>query len=241
MMNDPRIDFRLVEALAMLISERSVTLAANRLNISQPAMSHNLSKLRKIFEDPILTRGRGGLVPTARALELGVTAREILDGVARLTAPTPKFNPKLSETTFVLTATEYTEYVLAGGLMAELRVEAPHARMIVRPPDRQLMMGWLERGEVDIRLGWVYEPEPVLRTAPLFEEKLVVIARRGHPQINGRLTLQEYLGSMHVNSEVAGSRTTGKAITEALGRLAGKIEIGLQVQNALTIPHAVAA
>jgi DNA-binding transcriptional LysR family regulator len=87
MMNDARIDFRLVEALATLIAERSVTRAADRLDISQPAMSHILSKPRKIFVDPILTRGRDGLVPTARALELEITAREILWGVARLTAP----------------------------------------------------------------------------------------------------------------------------------------------------------
>ncbi len=240
MANTSEIEIRLLHALRALVAQRSITRAAERLNMSQPAMSHTLSRLRRIFNDPILTRSQGGLVPTARALEADEVASEILGGVARLTAPPPVFEPLTSETTFVLTATEYIEYVLVSSLLAELRIQAPHIRLEIRPPDRSLVMGWLERREVDLRLGWVYKPDPVLKSTTLFEEKLIVIACSDHPKIQGSLSMEQYLDSAHVNSEVAQRRTTGRTIDEVIGNLSHRLVRQVQVQSALTIPQAVA-
>ena len=224
----------------MLVEERAVTKAAERLGLSQPAMSHALARLRDIFGDPLLTRGSEGLVPTARAQELYEKSSVILQGLDGLMSPRGAFDPRTSEDTFVLTATEYTEHILLGRLMAVIAEETPQIRIEFWPAAPTRVMGLLERREVDFRLGWVYEPHPVLRSRPLFEEKLVVITRRAHPDIDGSISLEQYVSSRHVHSEVVGQRTTGRAIDDVLGPLARKLVRRVKVQSALTIPNAVA-
>ena len=153
--------------------------------------------------------------------------------------PVP-FDPRTSATTFVLTSTEYVGSVLAAKFITALQDEAPHVKVEFRPPDRSQVMAWLERGEVDLRLGYVHEPDPILRSKPLFEEKLVVIARAHHPEIQGAITLTQYLSARHVTSELAGWTTSGRNIDKALGDLHSQREKQMQVQSALTIPHVVA-
>jgi DNA-binding transcriptional LysR family regulator len=156
-----------------------------------------------------------------------------------INVPVP-FDPKTSTTTFVLTATEYVESVLAAKLVAALQDEAPHAKVEFRRPDRSQVMAWMERGEVDLRLGYVYEPDPILRSKPLFEEKLVVVARAHHSVIRGAITLTQYLTTRHVTSELAGWTTSGRAIDKALGDIDSQREKHVHVQSALTIPRVVA-
>jgi DNA-binding transcriptional LysR family regulator len=239
-MNDPEIEVRLLRCLTVLVEVCSVSRAAERLGTSQPAMSHSLARLRQIFGDPILTRSKSGLVPTARAVELDGVARSVLNDLDRMSNVSVPFDPKTSTTTFVLTATEYVESVLAAKFVTALQDEAPHVKVEFRPPDRSQAMAWMERGEIDLRLGYVHEPDPILRSKLLFEEKLVVVARADHPEIRGAITLTQYQATRHVTSELAGWTTSGRAIDKALGDIHSQREKQVHVQSALTIPRVVA-
>ncbi len=241
MTNDPEIDIRLLRCLTALVTLRSVSRAADQLGSSQPAMSHSLARLRQIFGDPILTRGTGGLTPTARALELDKMARSVLSEVTKMTSLSTPFDPQSTPTTLVLTSTEYVESVLAGSLSSALLKEAPHVRVVFRPPDRSQIVAWLERGEVDLRLGYVHEPNPILRQKLLFEEKLVVIARKGHPIIKDVVTLDQYRSAGHVTSEIDGWTTSGRAIDDVLGDIGLRREKCARLQSALTVPSVVAS
>ena len=101
-MNIQELDFRLLQCFATLLSERSVSRAAARLDLSQPAMSHALGRLRRLFDDPLLLKGHGHMTPTARALELEVEVRALLAGAERLVSRPAEFVAATTRTRFGL-------------------------------------------------------------------------------------------------------------------------------------------
>jgi DNA-binding transcriptional LysR family regulator len=234
------VDLALLRCFSVLMAERNVTKAAERLQLSQPAVSHALARLRRLFDDPLLLRGPGRMTPTSRALELDAPVARILAGVETLVARPPDFDPRHSRATFVLTATGYAEYLLAPTLLARLGREAPGVDIDIRTPNPELVPGWLERGEVDFRLGWIRDPAAGLRSKPLFQDKLVCLARRGHPVARPGMSVEQYLALPHVRSQLSVATTTGRVIDEAAGALGAKLRLMLLVQNYLTIPYVVA-
>lgn len=234
------VDLPLLRCFSVLMSERNVTRAAERLGLSQPAVSHALARLRRLFDDPLLLRAQGHMTPTSRALELDAAVGRILAGVEALLEEPPGFDPRRSRASFVLTATEYTEYVLAPKLLERLRREAPGVDIDIRRPNRALAAGWLERGEIDFRLGWVRDPAAGLRSKPLFQDRLVCLARRDHPVAQPGMGIAQYIDLPHVRQQIIGSTETGRIIDETVSALGAKLRLMLLVQNYLTIPYAVA-
>ena len=96
-MANPRFDLNLLRNLDMLLRERSVTGAAQQLELSQPAMSNSLRRLRQLFGDPLLVRTSEGMVPTERALALQPVIREVLATVERAVQPQTEFDPARSD------------------------------------------------------------------------------------------------------------------------------------------------
>jgi DNA-binding transcriptional LysR family regulator len=235
------VEIRLLRVFAMLMAERSVSRAAERLRLSQPATSHALTRLRKLFNDPLLLRSREGMVPTDRALRIEGDIGELLAGYDRLVAAPEPFRPESSQRVFVLTATEYAEFVLLPPILARVRANAPHIRIEVRAPNQARALDWLESGEIDLRLAWVRDPTPSLRSQLLFHDRLVCVARAGHPEISGALTLAQYMELPHARPEIAGRTTSGRVIDEAVTALGGKLRLALSVQNYLMVPFTVAA
>ncbi len=241
MQNTNNIDLRLLRVLAALVAERNVSRAAERLGLSQPATSHALARLRSMFDDPLLLRSRKGMVPTERAMELAREAEELLDRYERLVSPPAPFRPEATRRRFVLTATEYAEFVLLPPLLARLRAEAPGVRIDIRAPDQPRLLEWLERGEIDLRIGWVRNPTPTLRSQALFQDRLVCVACRDHPALANGLTLERYLALPHVRPEIIGRATTGRVVDEAVAAAGGELNLMLGVQNYLPILYTVAA
>ena len=102
-------DLQLLRCFEALLTERSVSRAAQRLNLSQPAMSHALGRLRTLFDDPLLARGRDTMTPTARALVLEPQVREALSAAYRLMEKRPIFRPAESNHEFTVMTAEYVE------------------------------------------------------------------------------------------------------------------------------------
>ena len=107
-----QVDLNLLVALEALLSERSVTRAAQRLGLSQPAMSAALARLRALFNDPLLLRTARGMLPTAKGVELAAPVKQVLDEIGRIVRQAEAFDPASAEVTFTITASDYVEFTI---------------------------------------------------------------------------------------------------------------------------------
>lgn len=229
-------ELRLLRVFRILMTERSVSRAAERLGVSQPAMSHALQRLRVLFGDPLLLRSSKGMVPTERASEIIGIVDSLLAHYDRLVSPQGPFDPALSQRRFVLTAPEYAEHLLLPRLFKYLRDNAPGISVEVRAPDRDRSTTWLERGEIDLRIAWILKPPSSLRSMPLFQDRIVCIADRDHPNVRGTLSLAQYLSLPHIRLLGGGRTTAGQVIDGAIEKAGGGTRPMFLVQNVLTIP-----
>jgi DNA-binding transcriptional LysR family regulator len=180
------------------------------------------------------------MTPTARALELENGVRALLTGAERLMTRPADFVPATSKSRFVVMTPEFVEYLLAPPLVAHAEIHAPGIDIAFRTSDPEHAPDWFENGEIDIRLGWVPDPPPLLRVKLLFRDPLVCIARRSHPRLKSRISAEQYLAAAHVRVERPRTRVSTGAIDAAVSALGGRLRIALQVQNAFALAHAVA-
>jgi DNA-binding transcriptional LysR family regulator len=145
-----RIDLNLLISLQILMEERSVSRAAERLNITQPAMSKTLSRLRILFDDPLFTRSSRGMQPTPRATELATGLSTILGDISNLMSSS-RFDPWTFDGEVVLALSEYIGVVLLPGLMEGLARQAPRLRVrVITRIENQLEE--LARGNLDFAI-----------------------------------------------------------------------------------------
>ncbi|MHB2246636.1 LysR family transcriptional regulator [Pseudomonas fitomaticsae] len=206
-MNDlRRIDLNLLVILDALLSEQHVTRAAERLHLSQPAVSHALARLRDLLGDPLLVRAGSSLVPTARALELAAPLAETLAQVQSLLAPNT-FDPARARRTFRLAMSDYGAAIILPGLIRTLRTEAPGIDLQISHASREGMVEGLLNGDIDLAAGVLPELPGELRSTPLFEERYVCLLDRHSLPADGQLDLPTYLSRPHVLLEMRGSGT----------------------------------
>lgn len=207
LMNDlRRVDLNLLVILDALLSEQHVTRAAERLHLSQPAVSHALARLRDVLGDPLLVRQGGGLVPTPRALELATPLADALAQVQALLAPN-RFEPLLAQRTFRLAMSDYGAALLLPSLMRTLRREAPGIRLQMIHTSREGMLEGLLNGEIDVSAGVFPDMPAELRNTPLFNEHYACLVDRESLPPGGTLDLPTYLARPHVLLEMRGSGT----------------------------------
>ena len=235
------IDLRLLRCFDALMADRSVSRAAQRMNISQPAMSVALARLRRAFGDPLFLRGHGEMVPTSRALALEETVRSVLDGMGKLASAAAPFDARTATLQFTLTAPGYIGHVLLPRLMRQLEKNAPAVRIEVRAANRERATEWLESGEIDFRLGWIHEPPTGLRFKTLYRDRLVCIAARQHPQIPRKLTWELFCALPHVRTMVHRQSDSGQVIDQAVEALGKRLNIALLVQEVFMVPYIVAS
>ncbi len=225
------VDLNLLVLLDHLIERRSVTAAAAAANLSQPAMSRALARLRALLDDPVLARGADGLVPTPRALALQPTLRRVLAEIRDVVAP-QAFHPATWRDQVTLAATDHQTVMLLPDLMARLSREAPglDARVV---PFAAAMLDELRDGRVHLSFGITEQPlPPGLRFAPLHRDRFVTLLRRGHPAA-ADWTLERFAALDHVLVTVMGDGRG--ALDDDLERL------GLRRRIALRLPHFYAA
>src|ERR1700756_3528099 len=127
----PMLDLNLLRVFHVMLEERNVTRAGARLGLSQSAVSHALNRLRYALNDELFLRGPNGMVPTARAIEMGPQVHAARAQLQAAIAPAD-FSPANSERRFVLVAGAYACAVLAPPLVARLATEAPLAALAIR-------------------------------------------------------------------------------------------------------------
>jgi DNA-binding transcriptional LysR family regulator len=208
-MDIKRIDFNLLVTLDALLAERSVSRAAQRLNLSQPALSAQLARLREMLGDPLFVPSHRGMTPTPLALGLQAPLAAALAQLRDVVTAARAFDPARDEFTLHVACSDYVQAALLLDFTLALRRDAPGLRIALRPADSARLEAQMEKGDVDLA---VLTPEGIaesLRSRPLFEERYVFIARRGHPALRRPLVTARFCELDHVMvSPRGGSFTT---------------------------------
>ncbi len=238
-MDTGKVDLNLLVALDALLAERNVTRAAGRLGLSQPALSAQLARLRDLFGDPLFLPAQRGLTPTVRALELEAPVRQALDQVHDVLARGRGFDPATADLTVAIACSDYVQVAVIAPLVLDLRVSAPNMRIAIRQLDGSLLGQQMEAGLIDLAAMTPSTAAPALRTRPLFRERYVTIARRRHPRVKGKLTLDDFAELEHVVVSPRGGGFGGPVDT-ALGKLGRQRRIAVSAASFLFVPELVA-
>lgn len=233
-------DVKLLRAFTVFMRERSVSRAGEAMNLSQPAATHTLNRLRQLLNDPLLLRSRGRMVPTERALEIEPAVLALIEDYDRLTQPSLAFDPKLSRRTFHVSAPEFAERVVVPGLLRRLRQLAPGVRLEVHAPAGERAFELMERGELDMRIAWLIPP-PVtsLRSVRLFNDRLICVADRRHRALKDGITMALFISLPHVRTVGYSQTTTGRAIDSAIARRGRKVVPAQVVQTFSTMLRSI--
>jgi DNA-binding transcriptional LysR family regulator len=192
------IDLNLLVAFDALLSERSVSEAALRLGLTQPAMSKRLAKLRKILRDDIFVRTSEGMQPTERAMDLAEPIQAALRQVEAALSSHLAFQPSLSNRIFRIATTDLVAVVLIPELIRRLQISATNLSLILRVLHRTEIAEAIEAGKIDLAITLLPDAPPTIRRMALFEERYVCLVAQNHPEIRNRLTLEQYVSSPHV-------------------------------------------
>ena len=219
------IDLHLVRVLHTVITERSVSRAAMRLQATQPLVSAQLKRLRRLTADPLLVRSGAGMVPTDAALAMLELAARLLEDADRLFDPRHRatgFDPASCVLSFRIAASDYLDPLFLPGLVEVLKREAPSAGIDLHPLSSDFdYRRALASGEVDLVIGNWLQPPGELHRARLIDDEVVCLVAADHPATRGgrQWTAERYLQCEHVAPTAlhAGGRGVIDEHLQALG------------------------
>jgi DNA-binding transcriptional LysR family regulator len=237
MVNLRSFDLNLLLALKALLEEKSVSRAAERLCLSQPAMSHVLSKLRSQLDDPILVKSASGMVPTARALALLAPTVAVLREIERIVQSPPTFDPATSRRRFVISTSDYVAFAVLPELAESIMRIAPNIEVQIRQPIVGPPHLALEEDNIDVAIGFdaIFGSTQHIRSDMLMGESIVGLTRQCNAVIPGdEITLAQFLECKHI---LITWREAGTGlIDDCLAKLGLRRNISLILPNFLTTP-----
>lgn len=232
------VDLNLLKAFDALAAERAVTRAASRIGLSQPAMSHALSRLRDLFSDELFVRTPSGMEPTARAREIAPLVSSAIEQIEAALNLGAGFDPATSTATFTAGMGEYAEVALVGRLAEAFSRAAPHATLRLRSMHGADAAEQLDRGAIDVAVAHLRNMPPTIGTTLLFRDPFVVVVRKGHPIAASPLTVEAYAAQDHVLVSPRG-QSTG-ALDRLLVDYGQRRRVALLVATYLAVPAALA-
>ncbi|WP_394781321.1 LysR family transcriptional regulator [Undibacterium sp.] len=232
------IDLNLLVILDALLTESSVTQAAARLYLTQPATSHALERLRLLFGDPLLERRKGGMALTARAEELQAPLREILEELQRL-VQVPDLPLSEIKQTVHLAMPDYPAALIVPQLWAALQGSAPGVNLAVHNwTDNSLEIARLQKGEISLVLSTLGAVPADVEKVHIAQETYVGIAALNHP-ISEHPDGEEFTSYPHVLVSAKGSQAT--PFDQRLATLGLQRRVGISIASFLTVPSIVEA
>ncbi len=191
--NDFRgVDLNLLVTFLVLYREKSVSVAAQKLFLGQPAVSSALARLRELFGDSLFVRSAQGMQPTSRADYLAQRLAPLLEQIQSTLFHTPDFDPRLSQRQFTLGMADWVEICLMPPLLARLQDSAPRMRINILATNPYQDNELLEHGKVDMALSVSAAPASWLRRSPLLTQGFLVLWHPLQLPLPGPLTLAEY-------------------------------------------------
>lgn len=195
-MNIDHFDLNLLVCFDVLMRERNVSRAAEKLNISQPAMSNSLKRLRHHFGDPLLVRTTGGMQPTEKALELEPLIRQSLTVAEEALSPNEDFDPLSSQRTFRLLVSDYVEGTLITALVAYLQQHAPKLSLDIMTLSDGSFQD-LEKGAIDLAINRFDSVPQSFYQRPIWKDSFSCLLAQDHPLIENN-TIDNYLAESHI-------------------------------------------
>ena len=181
-----------------LLRERRASRVAESLGLSQPAISHALTRLRDLFEDPLFVRRPHGFEPTRRALELGPQIEALIGLAGEALNPNAGFDPARSTRLFRIGAPDFVTGLIGAELINRFRVAAPRAYFAIGHVAEEDAFKALRQGEVDFAVGRFGAARPGYVVEPLFEDVYCVAARQGHPRVSGSIDVATWRAVGHI-------------------------------------------
>jgi len=191
------IDLNLLVVLDALLVERHVSRAAVRLNMSQPAVSHALARLRQLFNDPLLIRRNGQLVPSAKAHQIAPTLTAALHRMHDVLGPCG-FDPAGETRTFRLAMSDYGSAIVLPGLLRMLRSTAPGIDLVITQASREMMLRQILDGECDLAVGVFPDLPERIEASQLFAETFACLADRDGLRGGDGLDIEDYVARPHM-------------------------------------------
>jgi len=233
-----RYDLNLLPVFMALMEERSVTRAAARLGITQPALSNALNRLRDTLKDPLFIRERYGIKPTQFAEEISPVILETLAKLDDVILGRQHFDAATSTRVFNIAPNSYVEIVLIPRVVARLRQLAPAIKVSLAPFGANLAEAGLVSGTTDMALGRIVDPPDNLIVQHLMDDGLACVVRADHPDVRDSLSREQYEQLRHVNVLPPGRMRVG--LFQALERQGLRRELAISVTHFLAVPEIIA-
>lgn len=234
-----RYDLNLLPIFMTLMEERSVTRAANRLAMTQAALSNALGRLRVLLKDPLFIRERYGMRPTPKAEQLATELGAALASIDAVVLGQQGFDPAHASAMFTIAANSYVEFVFVPVLAARLRELAPGARLRTLPFGADIAETGVGSGTTALVLGRVSGAPDNLVVQHVADDGLACVVRADHPVIGTRIGKQQYERLQHVNVLPPGRLREG--LFQALDRQGLKRDVAVSVTHFTSIPEIIAA
>lgn len=226
-----KIDLHLIRVLNTVLTERSVSRAAIRLGMYQPAVSASLKRLRELAGDPLLVRSGAGMVPTDAGLRMIDPSARILRAAEVLFSDARGFDPATATSTFSLACSDYMDPLFLPQLVAQIKNQAPLCHVDIHPlSGASDYRTRLAQGEVDIVVGNWPAPPDDLHMARLFGDEVVCLVAKDHPAVRRGWDSASWLAAEHVAPTPTHPGAKG-VIDEHLDKL------GLQRNISVRCPH----
>lgn len=204
-MNIRDLDLNLLFVFEAIYSTNNISHAAERLDISQPAMSNALARLRKRIDDPLFVRNGNGVIPTSRAEAMIDPVRTALSAIRQSIDPVDSFDPQTSSRKFKLIVADPVEHIVMPGLLRDT-AQNPDVRYELLPPQSTNIEEALLLDKIDLAVFLMPAHNAEIVCQPLCPLDLVVIARIGHPRIDGVISAQNFLQERGVSLSIAPGR-----------------------------------
>ncbi|WP_371614548.1 LysR family transcriptional regulator [Streptomyces sp. NBC_00454] len=211
------LDLNLLVALDVLLEESSVSRAAARLHLSEPAMSRTLGRIRKALGDPVLVRAGRTMVPTPHALAIQVEVRAVVERACALFLAGGRVDLASLTRTFTVLANEFFTAVFGARLFAQVAREAPGVRLRFLAESHTDVPA-LREGVADLELGVIDTRSPEVRTEHFADARMLGVVRSGHPLLRRPITARRFAGGEHL-------------IASRRGRLEGPVDGALAEQG----------
>lgn len=223
------IDLSLIKVFIIIYQARNISHAAERLNLSQPSVTYNLNRLRKILNDQLFIRDKFGVKPTKLAQNLYPSFYEAMNQIDLAIDSAKNFTPYTSNQIFRLGISDLGEICLLPSLIQYLGKHAPNVKLEIEEIHSEKVEEWLVEGFLDIAVfNSSHTIMPRIESRNLFEEHYVCIANKYHPRIQNNLTFDQYLNEKHVSIK----STTGHIEVDQKLK-----ELGKARKIMLEVPH----
>jgi LysR family transcriptional regulator, mexEF-oprN operon transcriptional activator len=229
------VDMNLLKAFDAMARERSVTRAAERLRVGQPAMSYSLRRLRDMLGDELFVRTSRGMEPTPVALELMVPIRSALDQLTEALASVAPFNPSDAVGTFTIGMPDWLAADLLPKLLGFMADRAPNMGLRLRSFEGEAHSKLLEEGTIDVAIGQIGSQPGPFRYQKLFSERHICVFSRTLVAASDPITLSEYTATPHVLMSSSGEFPG--LVDDALSKLGTSRRIVMSGTQFLLVPY----